>query len=302
MSKSGSPALKPELPQEPFPVTCTDGVSLDATLFAARGKAHAIVLIGNALGVPQTFYAGLAAFLAERGFTAVTFDYRGMKSSGPGAPPGSKILMEHWGSLDTDAMLAAIRQRFPNSPLLLLGHSAGGQLYGLAGHSTEINGLVLVSSLVPHWRTFGAPWNLLVYLLTRLVIPVSTLGRDAFPARRVGFSSVDIPSGVMRQWAQWARLRHYLWDERSGLDVSRYPHFRFPVLVCHVDDDRYAPWAAIQEMLAHLPATRQQVWTIESRRAPGGKLGHVNFFRESIGGVFWPELAERLRQLAEKAR
>lgn len=285
--------------QEPFPVSCTDGVSLEATLFPARGKQRASVLIGSALGVPRTFYARLAGFLASKGFSVVTFDCRGIRNSGGGAPPGARILMEHWGALDTDAVLATMQHRFPESPLLLLGHSAGGQLYGLAEHSTEIDGLVLVSSLVPHWRSLDTPWNLLVYLLTRLVIPLFSLGRDMFPARRLGISSVDIPSGVMRQWAQWARLRHYLWDPRSSLDVSRYGRFSFPVLVCHVDDDGYAPWPSIQEMLVHLPRTRQQVWTVESRRAPGGKLGHVDFFRESCGGVFWPELAERLGQMAE---
>lgn len=284
---------------EPFPVTCSDGVTLDARLFPASGTEHASILIGCALGVPQGFYITLAEYLGRQGFTVVTFDYRGINTSGAGAPPGREILLEHWGSRDTDAVLVAMKQRAPDGVLLLLGHSAGGQLYGLAEHSHEIDALVMVSSPIPHWRSLEMPWSPVVFLFTRLIAPLFCFGRDVFPARRLRFSSVNVPSGVIRQWARWARLRYYLWDPKSGLDLSRFAELTFPLLVCHVDDDGYAPWGAVQEVLDQLPATRQQVWTVDSRRAPGGKLGHVNFFREAVGGVFWPELARRLKQLAE---
>lgn len=301
MSKNGSPALKPELPHEPFPVTCTDGVTLDARLFPASGTEQASILIGCALGVPQGFYANLAEYLSSQGFAVVTFDYRGINDSGKGAPPGREILLEHWGSKDMDAMLVAMKRRAPGGLLMLLGHSAGGQLYGLAEHSHEIDAVVMVSSPIPHWRSLKMPWSPVVFLFTRLIAPLFCFGRDVFPARRLGFSSVNIPTGVVRQWTRWARLRYYLWDPKSGLDLCRFAQFSFPVLICFIDDDGYAPWCAVQEVLERLPATRQQVWTIEGRHAPGSKLGHVNFFRKAVGGGFWPELAERLKQLVKSA-
>jgi predicted alpha/beta hydrolase len=273
---------------------------LDARLFPASGAEQASILIGCALGVPQGFYAALAAFLSNQGYTVVTFDYRGILGSGQGAPRGREILLEHWGSRDIDAVLAAMKRRAPDGVLLLLGHSAGGQMFGLAENSRMIDALVMVSSPIPHWRSLKSPWNLVVFMFSRLIAPLFCVGRDIFPARRLGFSSVNIPTGVIRQWTRWARLRYYLWDPKSGVDTRRFAQFSFPVLVCFIDDDGYAPWGAVEEVLVRLPATRQQVWTIEGQRAPGGKHGHVNFFREVVGGGFWPELAERLQQLVKR--
>ena len=62
-------------------LTARDGYRLGATLFRPAASNGRAVMIMAATGVPQEYYAKFAAFLAERGFTVLTFDYRGIGRS-----------------------------------------------------------------------------------------------------------------------------------------------------------------------------------------------------------------------------
>jgi predicted alpha/beta hydrolase len=271
-------------------IRCADGVELSGRLFSPPGTPHGNVVLAPALGVPQGFYRAMAEFLCDRGFTAVTFDYRGVGASRHDRMDMRSFTLEQWGVFDMDAVLGLARE-FNDRPVFLLGHSAGGQLFGLARNAACIAALVMVSSLIPWWKHFPWPWSARVWVLMHLLMPLFSAGRDVFPARKLGISSVDVPSGVTRQWCRWGRRPDYFFDRRWGLDLSRYAELRFPVLVCHVDDDHYAPWAAIQALLAKMPATQQEIWHVDSALAPGGKIGHVDFFREPMRAVYWERIA-----------
>src|ERR1041385_3858142 len=93
-------------------IDCADGFALRGTLFEGDtagainggGPAGAVV-IASAMGVPRRFYQNFARYLAERGFAAATFDYRGIGDSSDGPVRGARIRMEDWGRLDIDAAL-----------------------------------------------------------------------------------------------------------------------------------------------------------------------------------------------------
>ena len=104
------------------------------------------------MGVPRTYYADFSAWLAEQGYTVRTFDYRGIADSSTTKLPGSTIRMQDWGELDIDAILADTVDYCEKAPVFLLGHSCGGQLFGLAKHSEQLAGLILVGSQLGNWR------------------------------------------------------------------------------------------------------------------------------------------------------
>ena len=62
-----------------------DGYPLGATLFLPRGAKRHAVLINSATAVPRNIYRGFAGYLARRGYTALTYDYRGTGDSPPRA-------------------------------------------------------------------------------------------------------------------------------------------------------------------------------------------------------------------------
>jgi len=57
-------------------IPAMDGYKLGATLFLPRGAKRHAVLISSATAVPRKIYRGFAGYLARRGCTVLTYDYR----------------------------------------------------------------------------------------------------------------------------------------------------------------------------------------------------------------------------------
>src|SRR5664279_2997784 len=66
---------------KPVAFAARDGHTLAAYRFDPDGPVKAHVIIAAAMAVPQSFYAAFARHLANRGYTAWTFDYRGIGES-----------------------------------------------------------------------------------------------------------------------------------------------------------------------------------------------------------------------------
>jgi predicted alpha/beta hydrolase len=272
-------------------LACADGYPLAATLYPAE-QARAVVVIAGALGVPRRFYAAYAGYLAQQGFVVLTFDYRGSGESSKGPVRGRDMRMQDWGQLDIDAALAWSRQHFAHLRLFLLGHSAGAQLAGLAAGSESLAGMILVAGSAPHLRHYPArDWPKL--MLTWYVLgPVLSWQRDVFPAKQVGLGSTQVASGVVRQWARWARSRDYLFDSAHGMDTSGYARLTLPVLSYCFTDDSYAPPPATEALLAHYPCAQVDRRLVP--KPPQGTLGHFGFFREQVADRLWQESADWL--------
>lgn len=270
-----------------------DGVTLQADIWRSQaGPSRGAIVIAPALGVPRAFYARYAAYLASRGFDVLVFDYRGIAGSGAELDL-AEVRLEHWGERDLQAALLAARADFGDGPLFLVGHSIGGQLAGLAAASESLAGLVLVAASAPYPDRYPLRDRLRIELMWRVLVPLLGRGR-VFPARKVGFASVDLPGSVVRRWRDWGLSRDYLFDPRHGLDTARYARLSQPLLAWSFDDDSYASRAAVEALLCHYPAAR-----LEHRHvapAPGKLLGHFGYFRESQRDTLWAQTADWLSQ------
>lgn len=274
---------------------CEDGVSLRASLWTVPGDAaHAVVVVAPALGVPHGFYARHASYLNTRGFDVLSFDYRGVAGSGAELDVDD-IELAHWGTRDLEAALQAARVQARGRAVLLVGHSIGGQIAGLAAASETLAGLVLVAASAPHPSRYRLRDRLGIELMWRVLVPLFGRGRS-FPARRLGFASIDLPGSIMRRWRQWGLSRDYLFDARHGLDVRRYARLRQPLLAYSFTDDSYASRAAVEALLQQYSTAR-----IDHRHvapASGRSLGHFGYFRESQRDTLWRDTADWLeRQL-----
>ena len=67
----------------PIEFSAADGYALHGTLWSPDAPPRALVLIHPATAVPERLYAGFARFLTERGFAALTYNYRGIGASRP---------------------------------------------------------------------------------------------------------------------------------------------------------------------------------------------------------------------------
>ena len=265
-------------------IVCDDGYPLGARVFAPPSAAAAMV-IAPALAVPARFYAAYARFLAEQGYAVVVFDYRGSGESAHGPRRGRDMRMSDWGRHDLEAVLAWTRRELKPARLFLTGHSAGGQLIGLAPGSERLDGVVLVGATAPHLRYYPPrSWPKLL-LTWYAMVPLLSRGRDRFPTRRTGLGNMPVASGAIAQWARWARSRDYLFTAPQGLDLSRYAALKMPLLSYCFLDDSYAPPAAVNALLRHYPAAR--IDRREVARPAQGSIGHFGYFRETQREGLW---------------
>jgi predicted alpha/beta hydrolase len=137
-------------------IKTSDGTQLSARKYSPQLPVRAVVLMPSAMGVPQSYYAPFAEFLAENGVAVLTFDYRGMGESLPeqfrSSLRGFEASILDWAEQDYNAALITTKAWQPDVPLIVIGHSLGGQLVGMLPDQHLIDGLITVASGSGYWR------------------------------------------------------------------------------------------------------------------------------------------------------
>jgi predicted alpha/beta hydrolase len=162
-------------PNEPAPADfqfeARDGYTLAATLFRAHAS-DTVVLINSATAVPRHFYQRFAAFIQSRGWSAVTYDYRGIGDSRPASLRGFDAKMRDWAFLDMTAMVDWVGRELSPARLFAIGHSFGGQTLGMIENAGSIDAMVGVSAQSGYWGVQGGREPPKVRFIVTAVIPV----------------------------------------------------------------------------------------------------------------------------------
>ncbi len=115
--------------------TSEDGVALSGTVF---GTGSTAVILAHMLPVDQSDWQPFAQILADKGFTAFTFDFRGY-----GASEGIQdVGLLH---LDVEAALDFLRDAGFDA-IFCVGASMGGTACAKAAHEPGLVGLIVISS------------------------------------------------------------------------------------------------------------------------------------------------------------
>jgi predicted alpha/beta hydrolase len=263
-----------------------DGYRLGATLFEGGARA---VLIMPATGVPQAYYAKFAAYLAGRGFTVLTFDYRGIGRSLHGDIRRLRARMRDWALLDAAAALTHVKDR----KVRIVGHSFGGQALGLLPEPERIVRALVVGSQSGYWRHWPALGRAWMWPVTHFALPAFSRLHGYFPGSRLGFGE-DLPKGVAIEWARWCRHPRYLVGALGAEDL--YRRVRAPLRAYAIGDDPFAPRAAVAALLALYPNAPGEVRAVEPRELGVRRIGHFGFFREAFRDSLWREAADWLEE------
>lgn len=287
-----SPEVSSELKVE---IATRDGRRLVGSLFRSSGNLHRAVVVAPAMGVGQTFYHPFARFLVDRGFTVLTFDYRGMGASARSPARSSAAHLYDWGRADIAGALACIEERCPGDRLLYVGHSIGTQLLGLTPDIHKIEGLVAVTAPNGYWRLWSGADRLKLFLYWYLVFPLATRLLGYFPARRLRLG-LDLPGGVARDWTRWARTPGYVVDEQGRPVLEHFAAFRAPVLAFGFTDDPRATERSIKELLDYFSEAPVDHRHIRPEECELVSIGHMGFFRdnEPTRTTLWQETADWL--------
>lgn len=269
-------------------VIAADGYALAATLYEPPG-ADTVVLVNSATAVPRRFYQRFAFYLQQHGWSVLTYDYRGIGGSRPPSLRGFAATMRDWTFLDMTAAVDWIARELAPRRLFVVGHSFGGQTFGMVENAARADAMVGVSAQSGHWGVQGGREPKRVRLIVTVIIPLLSRLFGYFPWSWFARGE-DLPKGVALEWAGWCRKRNYLLDDEA-LPLERYRRFEAPVLAYSIEDDDWGTRRAVDEMMrAYGNVTRRHA-------APADyglpRLGHTGFFREGAEPL-WREMVNWL--------
>lgn len=272
-----------------------DNVALAATLHrdAAAMPADAVMLVNSAIGTRRSFYEPFAAFFAAHGIDVVTWDYRGVGDSLNGRIEDTPATIRDWGERDLPAMIDFVRERYPDRRLILAAHSVGGQIVGMTPKAQLAERIVLIGSQSGYWRLWSGWQQLRIGFIWHVVIPLMSRFGARFPASRFGMD-VDLPAGVVREWARWGRNPDYLMGGHPHPPRNHYAEIDCPLLNIWISDDEIASYAANRKLLTWYRQARICNWNLRPADLGVDRIGHYRLFRETVGPKFWPRLLDWL--------
>jgi predicted alpha/beta hydrolase len=270
-----------------------DGYRLAGTLYWPGTPNGRAVLFNGAVGVRQEFYGAFAAFLAERGFTALTFDYRGIGLSRREPVRHCKARIRDWAELDTSAALEALARAAPDARLYVVAHSFGGNGLGLVHGIERLSGAVFVGVQSGYWRHWSGLGRAGMWFLTHALLPGMARFLGYVPASVFG-QGEDLPEGVAREWASWCRHPRYA---PGVTGAPGYRRLTAPIRSYLITDDGYAPRAATEAILRECPSAPSEIIVADSSSYEGGRIGHFGFFRERFRETLWLGAADWLAKI-----
>jgi predicted alpha/beta hydrolase len=281
---------------EKLRIPAADGYPLAATCFAPAAAPNGrAVVVNAAMGVKRGFYAPFALYLADRGFAVVTYDYRGIAGSRPERLRGFPARTQDWGERDLAGVIEWSSARLPATHLLVVGHSIGGQIVGLAPNAHRLAGLLGIAAQSGYWGHWPMPRRLLMWALWHSALPLGARALGFFPGKRLGLGE-DLPAGVARQWAEWGRSPHYIAGAPGSSRRERFARLALAIRAYSFSDDHYAPRLAVDALLEFYRGSRTEHRHVAPRDVGLARIGHFGFFKDTAGAVLWPEAAAWLAE------
>ena len=277
-----------------------DGYALAATVFTPSDTPRGALLINSATAVPRKIYRGFAAYLAEQGHTVLTYDYRGVGGSRPTSLRGFPVRMRDWAALDVAAAIDHMRSVWPKLPLAVVGHSFGGQAFGLAPNNAEVSRALFVAAQAGYWRLFHSPEKYRVYAMMRLIgAPIArVLGH--VPGR-LGIGE-DLPRDVFLEWTGWVMRPRYFFDDATLTALENFPRYRGALRAICLTDDPWATAPAVDLLCSGFTGTVPERIDIRPADAGAAKIGHFGFFRGEHRDSLWRDAAAWLAPYSAASR
>lgn len=279
---------------ENITVRTADGVSLAGRFYRAAAAPNGAVLIVPAMGVPQTFYAKFAHWLAAHGFATVTFDYRGTGASRHRSLRTVDADIQTWAEQDTAAVLRELQTRTPGLPITWIGHSLGGQIVPFVREHASLAKVITIAAGSGYWRENARALRRRVWMLWWLAVPLLTPLFGYFPGKALGMVG-DLPRGVVRQWRRWCLQRDYAVGDGEHVRAL-YAAVTRPVTAFSFTDDEMMSATNVESLhgfYINAPLTMRR---LSPHEVGVRRIGHFGFFRAEMTGPLWER--RLLRELA----
>lgn len=270
---------------EKIQVHSVDGIELKCRFFQSKTASHKIVLIAPATGVKKHLYQAFAEFLTLHGFSVMTWDWRGIAENLNVHVKDDFSIMEDWAKKDLNAMIQWVGQYDSDAQIFAVGHSFGGQAFGLASEIDKIKAIVTVAAQSGYWKHWPISLKFQFAALWYAVMPLCTHALGYFPSRKFGLGE-NLPKGVALQWAAWCRNPAYMGDYRGHEKMTQ------PLLCYWFEDDHFAPKAAVLALHQHYSQCVITFKEISPSDLNVQSIGHFGFFKNKAAMTLWLEVID----------
>jgi predicted alpha/beta hydrolase len=293
-SKTTSIAVR----KERLRIPCKDGVELAAVLVSSPFP-RAVVQLNSALGIKKEFYLKFAHYLAENGFVALIYDYRGQSESPPQSLRHCTYTYADYVQKDMPAALDYLGERYPGLPKIVIGHSMGGHV-GFMPNLHKIDALLCIGVGSGYAARFRWTMRLKSWYFFHLFAPISVMvcGYVASKAARI---MEDIPRNTARSWRAICQHPDGIFNpalQEKLLPTARFDQFTCPIAVLWASDDVITTEPNLENYWRHVKSSagirfRQftpSEWGVQ-------RIGHYGFFPSHYREKLWPEVLQEIVQL-----
>ncbi|KAB7619646.1 alpha/beta hydrolase [Alkalilimnicola sp. S0819] len=224
----------------------------------AQPSPQAVVLALHGFNDYSRAFQGLGHYLAERGIASYAYDQRGFgETASRGLWAGGPRMID-----DARAVLLRLRQRYPDTPVYLLGESMGGAVALSAAAEGELpaDGLVLLAPAV--WARQTMPWyqRTALWVAARVAPEWRPSGKGL---GRVASDNTEMLRGLGRDPLVIKKTRIEAVEGLANLmdrALAASPALPLPTLILYGARDDIVPRQATCRMLRSLPGREAVAW------------------------------------------
>ncbi len=259
-------------------ISTKDQYQLSAHIFKPEKSNEKIILINSATGVKQLVYFSFAQFFAEKGFTVITYDYRGIGLSKPEKMRNFKASMRTWGNEDFKRLTEFVIENFPDYQKFCLGHSVGALIIGMNENSKVFERFIFVATQNAFIGNLKWKTKLEAFFGFGFAQPFFTELFGYFPAHWFGLGE-SLPKNCAYDW------RTLILNRKSTgkllLKTNDYSKELIQkVLVLYAEDDVWLTDKGVKSLLNDVyPNLKPDYRFLQTSESEKGEIGHVNFFR-----------------------
>ncbi|EXB27430.1 dienelactone hydrolase family protein [Acinetobacter baumannii 1437282] len=280
---------------ESFWISCKDGYQLAAQFYPVLNSDKPYpILICPATGITKNFYHAFAQWLNQQGYPVLSFDFRGIGESLHGALKDSTASINDWGIYDIPAAIEALLNRTQAEKVIIVGHSAGGQLLGIASNYHKVAKVLAIAGSTGHVKGLKGKTKVLAPLMFNVIFPVSSYVKGYGATQFIGMGE-NLPKNVAKQWAEFCSKPGYVMNAIGKTIFEDYhQQIQCPITSFWATDDEIATHSNVKDLLRLYPNAQTKLIELNPQQLGYKQIGHMLMFKKSHQKI-WPILESELR-------
>ncbi len=266
--------------------------TLSASLFESE-KSDTVLIIASATGVRQEYYHKFSKYLSDNGVSVITFDYFGIGRSLTKPIKELDNNAADWGKNDLESVLQYVITHFPDSKKVILGHSIGGQLIGLAKSSTKFDKIILVAAQSGYWKFWKGIGRLKMWFNWYILFPTLLNFFGYLNSKKLS-GMENLPKNVANQWRNWGKKPEYIQSDKS-IVLKYYDKIELDISAFSIEDDDFAPKKAVDWMTSQYRNSNVKSTHFNPSNFGVKKIGHFGVFKDKFKTTIWEILQNEIK-------